>query len=338
MAPRGAMVYHAFMLHPGSRPDLVFRHPLRFLWRVITAFRASQGFLLASAVAFNTLLSIVPMLALILVVLSQFLDQTTLLETTQRIVELIAPNESQAIAQQLALFLDKRTVVGAVGVLVLLVFSSFAFTALENAMSVIFFHRVAVRRRLFLVSAVIPYLYILLLAVGLFVVSIVASALETLPERLLAAFGINLVPGAGTAFLLYALGIGGEVMLLTSLYLVMPVGRIALRHALIGGISATVLWEITRHILAWYFTTLSYVNVVYGSFTTVIVILLSLEAGALILLLGAQVIAEYERIDTSASGDGPTPLHTDGRAGDCEAAPAPSAFASRRDSKTGPPL
>lgn len=310
VARRTAMVYHAVMLRPGSRPDIVLRHPLRFLWRVITAFRASQGFLLASAVAFNTLLSIVPMLALILIVLSQFIDQAALLITTGRIIELIAPNESLAITQQLALFLDKRNVVGAVGVLALLVFSSFAFTALENAMSVIFFHRVAVRRRLFLVSAVIPYLYILLLAVGLFIVSVMTSALETLPERLLAAFNISWTPGAGTAFLVYTLGVGGEVLLLTSLYLVMPVGRIALRHALIGGISATVLWEITRHILAWYFATLSYVNVVYGSFTTVIVILLSLEAGALILLLGAQVIAEYERIEPMDRSDEPPALNT----------------------------
>lgn len=306
------MVYHAVMLRPGGRPDLILRHPLRFSWQVFTAFRASQGFLLASAVAFNTLLSIVPMLALILVALSHFVDQAALLITTGRIIELIAPNESLAITQQLALFLDKRSVVGAVGVLVLLVFSSFAFTALENAMSVIFFHRVAVRRRLFLVSAVIPYLYILLLALGLFMVSIMASALETLPGRLLAAFGMRWTPGAGTAFLIYILGVGGEILLLTSLYLVMPVGRIALRHALIGGISATILWEITRHILAWYFATLSYVNVVYGSFTTVIVILLSLEAGALILLLGAQVIAEYERLDTGDAGDDPPTLHTDG--------------------------
>jgi uncharacterized BrkB/YihY/UPF0761 family membrane protein len=41
---------------------------------------------------------------------------------------------------------------------------------------------------------------------------------------------------------------------------------------------------------------LSLVNVIYGAFTATIVILISLEAAAIILLLGAQVIAEYERI------------------------------------------
>ena len=83
---------------------------------------------------------------------------------------------------------------------------------------------------------------------------------------------------------------------MTSIYLVMPVGRLSVRHALIGGITAAFLWEMTRHVLVWYFSTLSLVNVVFGAFATVIIILLTLEAAAIILLFGAQVIAEYERI------------------------------------------
>ena len=89
--------------------------------------------------------------------------------------------------------------------------------------------------------------------------------------------------------------------MLTSVYMVMPVGRLSWRHALIGGVTAAVLWEITRHVLVWYFSTLSQVNVVYGSLTTAIVVLLSLEIAATLLLLGAQVISEYERIDRPAS-------------------------------------
>ena len=77
--------------------------------------------------------------------------------------------------------------------------------------------------------------------------------------------------------LLYLLGLAGEIFVLTSVYLVMPVGRLSLRHALIGGVTAALLWEMTRHVLVWYFATLSQVNVVYGSLTTAIVVLLSLE-------------------------------------------------------------
>ncbi len=52
-----------------------------------------------------------------------------------------------------------------------------------------------------------------------------------------------------------------------------------------------------RRAIAWYFTTLSMVNVVYGSLASTVVVLLTLEVAALILLLGPQVIAELERVN-----------------------------------------
>jgi uncharacterized BrkB/YihY/UPF0761 family membrane protein len=67
------------------------------------------------------------------------------------------------------------------------------------------------------------------------------------------------------------------------------------RRGTLGGITATILWEFTRRALAWYYAVISTVNLIYGSFATVVVGLLSIEAVALILLLGAQVIAELER-------------------------------------------
>jgi uncharacterized BrkB/YihY/UPF0761 family membrane protein len=47
-----------------------------------------------------------------------------------------------------------------------------------------------------------------------------------------------------------------------------------------------VLWEIIRHALAWYFATISRVEVVYGPLTTAIVVLLSVEIAATLLHLG----------------------------------------------------
>ena len=67
-----------------------------------------------------------------------------------------------------------------------------------------------------------------------------------------------------------------------------------------------LLWEVTRHILLWYFSTLSLVGVVYGSLATTIIGLLSLEIASIIMLLGAQVIAEYERFqdgETAPTGE-----------------------------------
>jgi len=62
-----------------------------------------------------------------------------------------------------------------------------------------------------------------------------------------------------------------------------------------GAIAAALPWEVSRHALVWFFSTLSQIGTVYGSLTTAIAVLLSLELAATLLLLGAQVISEYER-------------------------------------------
>jgi len=88
------------------------------------------------------------------------------------------------------------------------------------------------------------------------------------------------------------------VLLLTSFYLVMPLVRITFPACSAGGTIATVLWEITRGVGLVY-SVVSSVNLIYGSFATSVVALISIEAIAVIVLLGAQVIAEVERRNSS---------------------------------------
>ena len=275
----------------------VISHPGQFSIDVLRGFRENQGLLLAGAVAYYTLLSIIPVFALVLIVLSYFVDTQLLLETLSTFLMMATPTRIDTLTTHLETFLANWRVIGTVGILLLIFFSSLAFTVLENAMSAIFFHRQLKHRRHFLVSAVLPYIYILLLTAGFLVVSLMSGWLHQHSAATPSLFGIDINMTQTTATVLYALGVFGEILLLTSVYLVMPVGRLAWSHALVGGITATILWELTRHILIWYFSTLSFVSVIYGSFATTIIILLSFEFGAIILLLGAQVIAEYERID-----------------------------------------
>jgi YihY family inner membrane protein len=295
----------------GPQASYVLGHPGAFALRVIKGFRANQGLLLAGAVAYYALLSIVPLLILVAIALSHVIDQTALLEAIGRYIGWLAPGQSRFIVGELANFLAHREVVGWLLLGTMLFFSSLAFTVLENAMSVVFLHRVAIRRRHFLVSAVMPYCYIFFLAVGLLLVTLVSGSFAALGEKSVEFLGFSWSLSGVSGVLLYLLGLMGEIFLLTSVYLVMPVGRLSLRHALIGGVTAALLWEITRHVLLWYFSTLSQVGVVYGSLTTAIVVLLSLEIAATLLLLGAQVVSEYERIGTSAQDASAKPMRTD---------------------------
>ncbi|MEO7743124.1 MAG: YihY/virulence factor BrkB family protein [Usitatibacter sp.] len=285
-----------------------------FAWCTLKAFKANQGLLLAGAVAYYALLSIIPMLILIVMGLSYFVPEVELVEAITRYLEWIAPGQGAALGEDLLKFLTHREVLGWVLLATMLFFSSLAFTVLENSMSVIFVHRVAVRRRRYIISALMPYGYILSLTVGVLLVTLVTVGLQAMGERSVVMFGRTWGLGGLSAALLYLLGVAGEIFIITSIYMVMPVGRISLRRALLGGVTAALLWELTRHILLWYFTTLSRVGEVYGSFTTAIVVLFSLELAATLLLFGGQVIAEYERMEREgkkAREAEPQPMRTD---------------------------
>jgi len=288
----------------------ILAHPFAFVLQVVKGFRANQGLLLAGAVAYYALLSIVPFLMLVVVALSHFIDQAELLETLNRYLGMLVPAQSAPIVAEVAHFLENRELITWLLGATMLFFSSLAFTVLENAMSVIFIHRVADRRRHFVVSAVLPYCYILALGLGVMIVTLVAGTLEVMGEESVWLFGYQWSLGGVSGVLLYLLGLLGEILVLTSIYLVMPVGRLSIWHALVGGVSAALLWELARHVLVWYFSTLSQVNVVYGSMTTAIVVMFSLEIAATLLLLGAQVIAEYERVGHGLAGQPPEGLRT----------------------------
>lgn len=266
----------------------------QFTRSVIRGFRANQGLLLAGAVAYYTLLSLIPLLILLVIGLSHFVNEESLLATLADYLQFVVPGESGPVVAELRLFLAHRNATGAVLLISMIFFSALAFGVLENAFAVIFSHRPANRRHP-IVSLLMPYLFILFLAVGLLVVTVVSGRLALLAAHDIVVFGVPHSLEDLSGYLLYLLGVSGEILLLTAIYLVMPAGRLSFRHALIGGVCAGILWELTRHVLVWYYDGISQIQVLYGSLATSIAMLLSVEIAATFLLLGAEVIAELER-------------------------------------------
>jgi YihY family inner membrane protein len=281
---------------PPARPTAsLLRRASGFALRVLRDFHTNQGFLLAGAVAYYTLLSIVPLFALILVGLSHFLDEEQLIQSIARNLDLLIPGYADSLAGQVRMFLIRRHLVGVVGFVIMLFFSSMAFSVLESTMAVIFFHRKRSMRRPLLISAILPYVFILLTGFGLLLVTLISGVLDALEHQQVMLLGVEISLRGYSKILLYLLGMAGMVLMLTSFYLVMPVGRISFWHALSGAVTAAVLWEMIRRLLVWYYSRLSLVNVIYGSLATTVVALLSIEVAVIILLLGAQVISEFDR-------------------------------------------
>ena len=86
---------------PSPPPVLAFpRNALRFAGLVLKTFRQNQGLLLAGAVAYYMLLSILPLLILLVLALSPFLAEEQLLSTLNRYLDLMAPGLADPVGKR----------------------------------------------------------------------------------------------------------------------------------------------------------------------------------------------------------------------------------------------
>jgi len=277
--------------------QLIF-HPLDFTLAVLRNFSKNQGLLLAGAVAYYALLSLLPMIILLVLGLSNWVDQAELLATLQRYLEWLVPSQAAAVLADVSGFIDNGVSIGVVLLGSLIFFSSLTFSILQKAMAQIFAHRHATVKRHAVVAALLPYSLLLLAGVALFGITVLSVTIQSLSQESIYLFGAewSLRRLSGPAF--YGMGLAGEIIILALFYIVLPGGRTRIRHALLGAAIITAIWEIVRHVLVWYFATLSKASVVYGSLTTAVVVLFSIELAATLLLLGAQVISEYEQLES----------------------------------------
>src|SRR3977135_2143562 len=116
----------------GRTAKKVLKQPWAFALGVVKQFRANQGVLLAGAVAYYTLLSLIPLLILILLALSHVVDEEQLLVTLRASLEFVVAGQADAVVGQLRNFFLHRQVVGSFLLLTMLFFSALAFTVLEN--------------------------------------------------------------------------------------------------------------------------------------------------------------------------------------------------------------
>jgi YihY family inner membrane protein len=137
--------------------------------------------------------------------------------------------------------------------------------------------------------------FILIVAAGLIAITSVNAVIELRGGIWSRVPGVEKLLHHYPGTLIYLTGVLVLVLLFTLLYKIMPVARVRFHRALAGGLTAAVLWEITRYSLVAYYTHISIVNVVFGSIATIIIVLITMEIVALIVLLGAQVIAELQR-------------------------------------------
>lgn len=249
---------------------------------VCRRFDAQRGFDIAAALAFTTILALVPLLVVVFGAMSLFPAFHVWQGTIEHFIfHNFVPAMGEQVQAYLVEFTTKARELRAIGIAFLVVTVLSMLATIETTFNVIW----GVRRHRPYAVRFLVYWAILTLGPLLIGIGIVAtSALVSLP-LLRATVDTEL---AASRFLTW-LPLVATTTAFVLCYKLIPHCPVRLRHALIGGITAGLAFEAAKHLFAIYVTQFPTQQAVYGAFATLPIFLLWVYLSWVIVLVGAQL-------------------------------------------------
>jgi membrane protein len=263
---------------------------LKIGFMVIRDFIENLVNLEAMALAFKTLLSLAPLLAVIFSILKGFGVHNRM---EPALAEALAPlgEKGKEVTGYLIGFVDKMSAgaLGSIGLVTLFITVLSLMGTIEQAFNRIW-HVKSSRK---LTRRFSDYLSVILVGPVLVVAALTITA--TLQSNAFVQKMISLEP-FGTVVLTFLKFVPYFTLwgAFTFLYFLVPNTRVKLTSALVGGLVAAVLWQT----VGWGFTVFvassTRYYVIYSSFALLLMFLLWLHVGWVIVLLGAQVAYAHQ--------------------------------------------
>ena len=276
--------------------------PVQFLVRTWREFVDDDCATHAAAIAFHTLFGLFPLLLGTGVILSFFsAGREAYADALQNLGELF-PEAENLVEDNVRGSVDLRGVFGVVALGTLLWSGSRIFQALRLALDAawgVTGRRQALQAKAIDIGAV-------LLMGPLMLLSVVSTAFIETVRHVITNLG-ETIPfleflSAEAIWLpaLHLVPLTTSVLLFEIAYVLLPNLRVRWTHALPGALLAAVLFEVGKLGFAWYVTNLASFSLVYGSLSTVIVLMVWIYISAIILLIGAEFSSELSRLRLDA--------------------------------------
>jgi YihY family inner membrane protein len=259
---------------PSPRRPAFLRQLGRFCLLTLRQGYEDSILLTASALAFVTIFSLVPLLAALSFVGTRVFSQYP--ERSLEVFIQVLPYAEKDMTDKLREFLDQAETMHGVGLAALFVTTLFAFATIEETFNKIW--NVSRRR---------PFRYrlltfVLLLFVGPLLIGVTFSSLILLRQS------PNLRELVRGSVVLHLTPFVASVIGLTLLYWLVPSTRVRFRNALAGGLFGAILLEMLRLSFGYYVEFFRGVSTVYGSSAFALLFLLSIELTWTIVLLGSE--------------------------------------------------
>ena len=269
----------------------IYSTPLKLTWRVFKEMGADQATHAAAGVAYYAVFSIFPLILALLAISGIFLSSPgTDIEVKARFLTFLTdnlPGSEQFVVDNLESLIRFRGPAGLVGIAGLFWAASAVFGGITLAVNRAW--DVEESRPFYIAK---PRQLLMALGVGgLFLVSMSASSAVQILGPTFGAAGLQLV-GYLTTFLMFIL-----------MYRYIPNTQTYWRYIWLGALVAAILFELAKNAFVWYVANFANFEA-YGSLASVLIFLAWAYFSALILILGAEVSTEYERMEVSPCNHG----------------------------------
>lgn len=264
---------------------------MRILLDSVSDFFKDDGPILAGAISCFSMLAIMPFLIFLVSIFGYLLGQESPMYPflLDQVVS-VFPDATHQITRELESIMRLRDI-AIPNLLVYAFFSYQLYGALESGIQHVF--KVEARRPLGM-SVLISFFTITLLVVFIGI-SFSATWFMSLLHPLQELFP-DLQVSAATHFLSrFAIPVLLVFMVTTALYMLLPRRSVALRHAVLGSLFASLFLEAAKHLFTLYMAfKLARLGAVYGSLTAIITFLMWLFFAASIFLIGAELVHNLE--------------------------------------------
>ena len=258
---------------------------LGLLWQALKKFNDDNGFFLSSGIAFNLLINLIPFILLLLALVGTYLynDQAVLNHIGDYFRD-IAPAFDPKIMKNLMEVIQNRQIVGILGFVGLLWFSTWVFSSLRIALNIVF--RVEKSRGM-MRGIVVDLLMIVLVGI-LLLVSMILSPMVTFLQGFQGRIPLAIGPTIQW-ILKYLLPFILSCCMFFLIYKIIPVKRVHFKSALQAALFTGLLWEVAKHLFAWYVVHLAKYSFFYGSLSTLVVFVLWVYYSSMILVVGGEL-------------------------------------------------
>jgi membrane protein len=273
-----------------TRIRRIFKQILLVLRGAVTSFGRQGGARGAAGMAYYTLFSFFPLLIVLVTIVSYFVDSSEASARVTQMVISVIPVSQRFVEVNITRILIVRNSVGFLSLIVFVWSGSNAFSMMVHHITKAWPED---ERRPFFQKRLFGLAMVILIILILFVLMLSSTVLNALVKYK------DTIPGLDLLFNTWLWNFGAKALywvvpflFFYSLYRIIPMGRVPVKAASLSALGITILWRVASMGFQWYLASgFARYEVIFGSLSAVVAILLWIYISSMILFFGAHVCA-----------------------------------------------